>query len=73
MIYNSHGYFDSLTTGRSNGLSLQYLEVFRKYSGNLLHFYAFFVTVLCMRTTIEITDELLRRAKEKAASGRLEL
>jgi len=24
--------------------------------------------VLCMRTTIEITDEILRRAKEKAAA-----
>jgi Arc/MetJ family transcription regulator len=33
-----------------------------------LHFYAFFVTILLMRTTIEITDELLRQAKEKAAA-----
>ncbi len=33
-----------------------------------MHFYAFYVMVLCMRTTIEITDELLRRAKEKAAA-----
>ena len=37
-------------------------------SKNLLHFYAFFVMILCMRTTIEITDELLRQAKKKAAA-----
>ena len=33
----------------------------------LLHIYAYFSMLSCMRTTIEITDELCRQLKRKAA------
>ena len=33
----------------------------------LLHLYVIWSMLLCMRTTIEIADELLRQAKKKAA------
>lgn len=32
-----------------------------------MHFYVFHIMLLCMRTTIEIADELLRQAKTRSA------
>ena len=46
---------------------------FRARAESVLHIGVLFIMLLCMRTTIELNDEILRQAKRRAADERVPL